>query len=578
MVLRSSRVSRWLGGRPSGVWGAKLAVMIAGAVLMSAMVQPAGVAGAPGRLGSARWQAATHEHFGDADAYLLEDRTDLYVGFAVSKASSDPGDAVRLFLWSDEAAYTFTVDRRGDRSAKGSAVEASPQWSAQTYPISGAYEVVMRLPRAFFDADGQTRWLVQLARVLPKSGAYSTWPQSGRPGDVADAQRLDVSGGAFTAASKIAAPKVAAAIGPHASGGALAQQVARIWPAQKQDSLLTPPALPQDAQGVAIAQQAQNVAFAGVDAKSADGEKNAQSLAWTSSDQHASAGVERIAQSDGSSKDVTQALSFSYDNGSNVRVAAGVAADSGSGISDASRATYDYYDFSVYGGQGSLEMRWNAAGPQYNPTDENAPAPGTSGYTLSLSRDFGNVSLYAQSNRYHDGFGNLADADQRTAISAALSPALTFDLDAAVNAAVNAATQYSTHPYAQNGASLSYAGNGTQARFSYHRDRYQNGSAQEASISGGFSLPLLGMLELSHSRTSLLGTFSGVPRQQSSSASLMHRLRSGYVSLGYQNTSGLANITFSFEERLPIGVIRATYYRPTTMFSAPNFSLNLVCL
>lgn len=544
------------------------------------MLQPRGIAGAPGDLGSPAWRGAAHERFADTDAYLVEDRQNLYVGFAVSKASADPGDAVRLYLWSDKAAYTFSAGAHGEKSATGSAVEARPQWNLEVRPRSaGGYDVVMRLPRAFFSTDGQTRWLVQFAHVLPKAHRCVTWPSSGgRAGDVSAAQPIEVAAdsGRFAAAGDPAAePKVAAAIGSRAAGSALARQVAQIWPAQGRGSLLAPPALSQDAQGVAIAQHEQNVSFAGVDARSADGtEQTAQSLAWTSPDQHASAGVERISQSSGSSDGVTRALSFSYDNGENMRLAAGVAADSGTGIGDASRATYDYYDFSLYGGHGNFDMRWNAAGPQYNPTDEYAPAPGTAGYTLSLSRDVGSVSLYAQTNRYHDGFGNLADANERAAISAALGPALTFDVDAAVNAA----TQYGTLPYAQNGAALSYAGRGSQVRVSFHRDRYQDGSAQEAAISGGFSLPFLGMLQLSHSRTTLLGTLSGTGPQQSSSASLMHRIRSGYVSLGYQTTNGLANLTFSFEGRLPIGILRATYYKPTTLFSAPNFSLNLVHL
>ena len=554
--------------------------MIAGAVLFASLLRPGGIAGAPGDLGSPAWRAAAHERFTDTDAYVVEDRQNLYVGFAVSKASADPGDAVRLYLWSDKAAYTFTAGAHGEKSAEGSAVEARPQWSVQVRPRpAGGYDVVMRLPRAFFSADGQTRWLVQFAHVLPQAHRCATWPGSGgRAGDVAAAEAIDVAGGSGSfaaAAARAAEPKVAAAIGSHAAGGALAQQVAQIWPAQGRSSLLAPPALSQDAQGVAVAQQEQNVSFAGVDARSADGsERTAQSLAWTSPDQRASAGLERISQSSGSSNDVTRALSFSYDNGANMRLAAGVAADSGTGIGDASRATYDYYDFSLYGGHGSFDMRWNAAGPQYDPTDENAPAPGTAGYTLSLSRDFGSVSLYTQANRYHDGFGNLSDADERAAISAALGPALTFDVDAAANAA----TQYGTLPYAQNGAALSYAGRGSQARLSFHRDRYRDGSAQEAAISGGFSLPLLGMLQLSHSQTTLLGTLSGPARQQSSSASLMHRIRSGYVSLGYQTTNGLANLTFSFQDRLPIGILRATYYKPTTLFSAPNFSIDLVRL
>lgn len=85
-------------------------------------------------------------------------------------------------------------------------------------------------------------------------------------------------------------------------------------------------------------------------------------------------------------------------------------------------------------------------------------------------------------------------------------------------------------------------------------------------------------MQLAHRQTITTGTLAMTEPEESDSASLMHRLQHGAVSLGYQYAAGSANVTFSFEDRLPIGLVRATYFNPNTRFSKPNFSLKFVTL
>lgn len=535
--------------------------MVVLAALSAALLRPA-LTAAPPAFDAPAWRSATHERFKDTDVYLLEDGRYLYVAFDAAKADGQ-GDAVSLYLWSDKAAYAFSVDVKGAYSAKCS-LGGAPQWTAQEKPRSDGYTVVMRLPEDLFSSSGQSRWLVQFARTYPGRHVAYTWPAGGDAGNVVYANAF--SGHASGLFSAAASPAAGPTVAPAAQAG-------RLW--RGNGAAIAAPAIPADAQGIAVAQTRDNVRFTGVEAKSKDGtQHDAQSIGWSSSDGRTQADIERVASASGAVYDETQALSFAFDNLQNMRFSAGVAADRGTRVDDASQANYSYYDFSLYGKHSEFEMRWNSAGPQYGGAGNDAPAPGTTGYTLSASRQFGNVSVNAGADNYRDDLGDLAYADQSAEISAALSPALTFD----VNALANAATQYSSLPFAQTGADLQYAGEGRQARIAYREDRYDGGIARELAISGGFTVPLLGMLQLSHRQTVTTGELSFSEPQQSSTASLMHRLHNGSVSLGYQYAAGAANVTFSFEDRLPLGLLRATYYNPNTSFSAPNFSLKLITL
>lgn len=538
--------------------------MVVLAALTAALLRPAWTAAPPASLDAPEWRKAAHERFQNTDVYLLEDGTSLYVAFDATAADAQNGDAVSLYLWSDKAAYHFKADAKGAASGTCSA-GAMPQWTAKETPAHDGYRVVMRFPEAMFTRGGQSHWLVQFAREVPGRHLAYTWPaSSAQPGNVLYATAFSGrAADAFNAAANVASEP---AVAP-------ASQVQRLWtdPAAS----LPSPEIPSNAQGVAVAQSRDNFHFAGVEAKGADGSQhNAQSVGWSSTDGHTSAGVARIASANGSAYDVTQALSFAFDNQQNMRFSAGVSGDRGSDVSDASQANYSYYDFSLYGEDSAFEMRWNTAGPQYNDTSGDAPAPGTRGYTLTASRQFGSISVNAGADRYRDDFGDLASGDERAAISAALSPTFTFDVDAAANAA----TQYDTLPFAQSGAQLQYQHGGQSARLSYHQDSYDGGIARELAISGGFDVPLLGTMQLAHRQTMTTGVLALMEPEESDSASLMHRLQHGTVSLGYQYAAGAANVTFSFEDRLPIGLIRATYFNPNTRFSTPNFSLKFVTL
>lgn len=485
-------------------------MVLGAAAFVAAMVRPAVTAEAPGVFGSAPWTSATHERFGQTDVYVLEDRKSVYVAFSASDADSD--DAVTLYLWSDKAAYAFTVNAQGKRSAWCSvAASALPAWSAQEQHGKSGYTVTMQLPRALFSGS-QSHWLTQFARALPQRHLAYTWPQSeGGMGDVRFSAAFDPGSneGAFTAVSPVASePKVTAA----------------------------------GDKGIALTETRHSIALTARAEQNPDGtQENAASLDWTSPDQRLTAGVQRSANADRTQTNISQAVSVGYDNQQNVRFSAGLAAQGGTNVSDSSLATSDYYDFSLYGKNSTLDMRWNAAGPQYDPSDGNAPAAGTSGYTLSLSQQLGNVLLSTDANRYHDDLGNLFEANESAAIQAALSPALTFD----VNAAQNAATPYTSAPFSQDSAGLRYSKDGRRVSFAFEQQQFQNGSAR-AALSGGFTLPAFG--------------------------------RRSNFSLGYQNAGGNANVTFSFDDRLPIGLLRATYENAGTMFSAPTFSIKLVRL
>jgi hypothetical protein len=536
--------------------------MLLAEVVAAAVLRPAWVGLPPGRSDAAAWRGAAHEQFADTDVYLVENGKSVYVAFKAKRVERDEGDAVRVYLWSDRAAYRFSVDAKGERfssSSRGSV----PAWSGHVQPDADGYWVTMQLPQALFSGGGQSRWLVQFARVLPQHHVAYTWPSSdGAAGNVLYAAAFEARAEhAFSLAAK---PQAIPTVAPAAN-------VRELWPS---GSVLAPPAVAAGALGVAVSQSADAFAFTGVDAQNNDGSQhNAQSLAWTSSDGRTSAALQRVADTSGTSYDVSQAVSLAYDNQQNVRVSAAVAADRGTNVQNASQAQYGSYDFSLYGKNGSIDMRWDVVGPQYAGGANGAPAPGTTGYTLALSRAFGNVSLDAGADRYRDDFGNLASASQRAAISAALSPNLTFD----VNAAANAATQYTTLPFAQTGAQLQYGAGAQQAAASYSEEHYDGGIARELDITGSFAVPLLGTLQLAHRQTALFGAVPLLEPQESSSASLLHRLASGSISLGYQYAAGgAANITFSFQDRLPFGLLRATYYNPNTLFSTPNFSLKFV--
>lgn len=483
-------------------------MLLGTAALVTSMLRPGFTAQAPGALRSPAWRNAVHKRFERTDAYVLEDRDAVYVAFAAIGGQNDPNDAVRVYLWSDKRAYAFVVDSHGKRNAWCSAGSAAlPRWSAQEQGTKGGYAVVIRLPRAFFSGP-QSRWLAQFARVLPQHHLAFTWPQSqDGVGNVIYSSRFDGLSEA-RAGGRRNSPTVTVA----------------------------------GRKGVAVAQTTDNVAFSAMAAQSGDGSQETfASLAWTSPDDRVSAGLKRDASAARDATSVSQSLALDYDNGENLRVSADLAAQGGSGVKDVLQATAGSYEFSLYGGNGSLDMRWNTAGPQYDPSGDGAPAAGTAGYTLSASRKFGSVEIDADADRYRDEFGKLFSANQRAEIAAPLSPALALD----VSAAANASTPYTTLPYFQDTAGLRYSEEGRQASLSFHEERLGDGN-ELASLSAGFTLPLFA--------------------------------RGRSVSFAYQNMSGNANVTFSFEDRLPVGLLRATYYSANPALSAPVFSLKFVQL
>jgi hypothetical protein len=554
--------------------------MVAGASLAVTLLRPAVVPSAPGALNERAWRSATHERFGSTDVYLLEDATNLYVAFSAASDRRDPNDAVKIYLWSDKAAYSFSVTAGGSKSATCSLdPKFDPNWNASEKALSSSFEVTMRIPRVLFTAGRQSRWLIQFAR-----GTTSA--------NILDAVAFDpFVTGDFQAESRSHVadiPKVAAVVDSHNGNGKFADQLQSLWASQGSAAVLGAPSVPDDAKGVAVVQSQQNLFFVGADAQTTDGrEDSAQSLGWASSDRRLSANLQRLQTTADDTLDVTQGLSLSYDNGANLRFSGGVASDRGTRVSDASSANLSYYDFMLYGKKSLLDMRWSSVGPQYDPLDESAGDAGTNGYTVHLSRELGALSITGSADRYRDDLGNLRQADEQVKLSFAFTPSLSLDLTDAAN--VEAATYTSTLPYAQTGAALHFADGDRRASVSYSEDRFANGFAQQASVGAGFRLPTIGSLSLEHQQTNYWSPFYGEMMQARESAALSRRLGSdASFSIGYEYVTGTppafviplqataGSMTFSFDSKVPIGILHATYENPNTFYPAPTFTIKLL--
>ncbi len=581
------------------------------------------------KVGAAAWTKAVRVRFDydlhsqrdvSADAtsvYLLEDAKYLYVGFLARQRVADPLDAVTLHLWSSRAAYTFRADESGAKLAKCSIdPHFSPAWRAVETPTDGGYSIAMRVPRAVLSGDGQSRLLVRFGRTVPSTGATFAWPVSAKasaPGAVADALRRYVAASVSSrgGSGSVARHRVNFMLpvtkrtevfglvhsrevhrnGAASGGTGFSERYQELWPAAvaSDTAALTPPSIPNPVNGIGVARTQNHVRFVGVDASGAGGRNDsAQSVGYTTDGDRIFAGLQRIETTQGRLLDISQGLTFMYDNKSNFRVAGGIASDRGTNVTDASRANFDFYDFRLYGKKSRLDMRWSSAGSQYNPLDEYATSPGTSGYTVRAQRALGNVRLSGTVNRYQDDLGELRQADQQAKLSVDLTKALSL----AVTDGSTLAEPYQSNasPYSRSGVRLILAGSrGHRLNVSFHADRLQGGFAQESAFSGAFDVPILGSVTLEHRQTNFWSRRFGRSRQVTSGAGLTHKLSGdGTLSIAYDYTSGarplfaplagspVSSLSFGWDQRLAFGSLQVQFSDPNTLFPAPGFTLNIV--
>lgn len=581
------------------------------------------------KVDAAAWTKAVRVHFDydlhsqrDVSAYatsvyVLEDAKYLYVGFSARQRVADPLDAVTLHLWSGKAAYTFRADESGAKLARCSIdPHFSPAWRAVETPTGGGYSIAMRIPRAVLSGAGKSRLLVRFSRTVPSAGAAFAWPDSATasaPGGAAAALRRYVAASAsrregsgslarhrvnfmlpVTKRTEVFGLVHSQAVhrnGAASGGTGFSERYQELWPAAvaSDTAALAPPSIPDPVNGIGVARTQNHVRFVGVDASGAGGRNDsAQSVGYTTDGDRIFAGLQRVETTKGRLLDISQGLTFMYDNKSDFRIAGGIASDRGTNVTDASRANFDFYDFRLYGRKSRLDMRWSSAGSQYNPLDEYATSPGTDGYTLRAQRAFGNVRLSGTVNRYQDDLGELRQADQQAKLSVDLTKALSL----AVTDGSTLAEPYQSNasPYSRSGVRLSLAGSrGHRLEVSFHADRLQGGFAQESAFSGAFDVPILGSVTLEHRQTNFWSRRYGRSRQVTSSAGLTHKLSGdGALSIAYDYTSGarplfaplagspVSSLSFGWDQRLAFGSLHVHFSDPNTLFPAPGFTVNIL--
>ncbi len=125
-------------------------------------------------------------------AYLLVDATYLYVAFDATQTNApivadqntngvgkDTDDEVAVTLWpggTDGFNYTFVSTARGTRyqsSTENSNYE--PQWESHGTITAGRYIVTMRIPLSAMHGGTPSKWLVNLGRLVAKTGSLYMW-------------------------------------------------------------------------------------------------------------------------------------------------------------------------------------------------------------------------------------------------------------------------------------------------------------------------------------------------------------------------------------------------------------------
>jgi hypothetical protein len=522
---------------------------------------PAWRTGAPLRIDSGR---------DGSQAWVLQDGEYLYV--AVRAEQTEPvkaktladgvpfegEDTVTLTFSNAARAVSFTVNAFGTHDAVSNKNPGfSPPWKSAGRILPSGYEVTMRIPCQAVSCASEGLHIA-LERHVAASGRTMKSAELAFHG----------AAGAFTAT-----------VTPHVVAGESGKFVERyrsLWPSQ------LAPSLPQNAEGVAVKQSSGNVTVAALDAQSGGRDDNAQSLAYTTPNDRVSTTLQRVQTSQDDVRDVVQSLSFKYDNRTDFSVSGGVATDRAVRSDSATAGSYAFTDVQYHSQKNAADLFWSNAGPQYDPQDEIGSSSGTNGFTAHVSHALGAVSVEGAADNYHDDIGTLVNADQRAKISLPITSRL--------SAAVSTSSDYSSAigAYNENGLHLNYDARSAGGSVDYRVGSYENGFLQDAGVSAGFHIPLLGSLELQRRQRNFFSFDLPESTQLFDAVRLTHSFRQGSISVSYRNiagdvpqflydaTLGGSGLAVAIDRYLKIGLLHFSYDEPSGMFTAPSLSLKIV--
>lgn len=538
-------------------------------------VHPAWISSPPpidGDADAQAWRSGAHLQIesssGRTDAYLLEDAQYLYVAVraaqreritAKSLADETPldgEDAVTLQFATTAGHVAFRANPFGAHDALSSAdPKFAPAWKSAGRILSGAYEVTMRIPRDLFPARAECT--VSLARRIAGSG-----------------QRLHSEPLAFHNAGQAFSTIPAHVVAGEA--GKFSGRYRSLWPSERA------PQIPDTAAGVAVKRSAGDVTVAALDAQSGDRDDNAQSVVYTSPDSRISSTVQRVESTQADVRDVVQSLSFLYDNQSDLSVSGGLAVDRAVRSSNSSEGNYAFTEAQYHSGKSSADLFWSSAGPQYDPQDDIGTSAGTNGFTVHANHQFGAVTLEGAADAYRDDIGTLMNSDNRATLS--------VPLGSHFSAGISSASNYSQAigAFNENGLHLGYDAHPASGSIEYRTGSYEDGFLQDAGITAGFNVPVLGSLNLEHRQRNFWNFEFPETTQMLDSVRMTHRLNDGMLSLSYRNVTGTlppfladaavagTGVSISLDRYVKLGLLHFSYNESTALFSAPSFSLKII--
>lgn len=519
------------------------------------------------------WRSGAHLGIDSAadptDVSLLEDAQYLYVAVRarqteriVAKSLTDetPLDAedqVILQFSSASGHIAFAANPFGAHDATSSAnSKFDPDWKSAGRVLKDGYEVTLRIPRTLLQG-GRNAWTLSLSRRIASSGR------------VLHSQTVAFQDAA-AAFTTVPAHVVAG------EAGKFSERYRSLWPSPHA------PQIPGDAAGVAVKRSSGPVTVAALDAQTGDRDDNAQSVMYSSPDSRLSSTVQRVESTQGDLHDVVQSLSFLYDNQNDLSVSGGLSVDRAVRSSSASEGNYAFTEAQYHTDKSSADLFWSNAGPQYDPQDEIGTSAGTNGFTAHASRLFGVVSLDGAADAYRDDIGTLINSDDRAGISVPLGSHFTAGLSSAANysAAIGA--------FNENGLHFGYEADPASGSLDYRTGSYEDGFLQDAGITAGFHVPVLGSVNLEHRQRNFWSFDFPETTQMFDSIRVTHRLDKGMVALSYRNVSGAlppfiadsavagTGLSISLDRYMKLGLLHFSYNESTALFSAPSFSLKII--
>jgi hypothetical protein len=541
------------------------------------MLQPAWISTPPainGNAGAPAWRAGARlriESTPDgSEAWVLQDGEYLYVAVraaqserVTAKALADgvpltAEDTVTLTFSRASRDASFIVNPFGTHDAMlKNGAQFSPPWKSAGRIVPGGYEVTIRIPCAVI-ACSEPGLRISLERHIAVSGTTMR----------SAALAFEDAKPAFRT---LPAPRVVAG-----QAGKFSERYRALWPSQ-----LTPQ-LPDEAAGVAVKQTSGNVTVAALDAQTGARDDNAQSVAYTTPNDRVSTTLQRVQTSQDDVRDVVQSLSFKYDNRSDFSVAGGVSTDHAVRSDSESAGSYAYTDVRYHSDKSDADLFWSNSGPQYDPQDEIGSSSGTNGFTAHVSRGFGAVTVQGAADSYRDDAGTLVNSDQRAKIAVPLGSGL--------NAALSSSSDYSSAigAYNENGLNVDYDGKSAEGSVEYRVGSYQNGFLQDAGISAGFHIPVLGSLDVQRRQRNFFSFNLPQTMQILDAVRLTHPFDRGTISVSYRTSAGGvpqflydttaagSGLSVAVDRYSRIGLLHFSYDEPSGAFTAPSLSLKIV--